>query len=84
MSAMGRKRTSLSLCASQRLGDQFAAVADAVEGDEAAHSGALAGAQKHLVERLEPVAEGFERVVLADFEDEGLDFVARGRGVELG
>src|SRR5687768_4059129 len=41
----------------QRLGDELAAVRDAVEGDETAHAGALAGAEQGLVESAEPVAQ---------------------------
>ena len=59
--------------ARQRLGDQLPAVLDPVEGDEAAHARALAGAEQGFVLRLEPVAQDLERVRLADFVDLGLD-----------
>jgi hypothetical protein len=68
----------------QCLGDEVAAVVHPVERDEAAHAGALAAAEEGFVERLEPVAEGFEGVALADFEDDVLDFVAGRVGGELG
>ena len=43
----------------ERLGDQLAAVVDAVKRDEAAHARALGGAEQGLVERLEPAAQDF-------------------------
>src|SRR5205823_2449570 len=45
----------------QCFGDQLAAVANAVQRDEAAHPRALAGAEQGFVKRLEPAAQRFER-----------------------
>ena len=76
----GRRGTRNSrLGRGQRLGDQAAAVVDAVERDEAAHARALAGAEQGFVERLEPAAQAFERVALADFEHLRLDVLGRRR-----
>src|SRR4051794_24709550 len=66
----------------QRLGDQLAAVVDPIERDEAAHSGALAGAEQGFVEGPKPVAKGLEAVRLTDFEDHVLDRFARSVGGE--
>ena len=41
-------------------------------------------AEQGFVKRLEPVAQALERVALADFEHDVLDFVARRVGRELG
>src|SRR4029079_4712662 len=67
----------------QRLGDQLAAVVDPVERDEAAHARALRGAEQGVGERVEPGAEGFERVALADLEDLRLDILSGGIGGQL-
>src|SRR5687768_6993058 len=68
----------------QRLRDQLPTILDTIEGDEAAHAGALAGAEQRLVERLEPVAQAFELVALADFEHDILNRVAGGVGRQPG
>jgi hypothetical protein len=58
----------------ERLLDKAPAVVDPVEGDEAAHSRALRGAEEGLVQCLEPGAEiVLAEMGLADFEDEMLD-----------
>src|SRR3954449_9305000 len=67
----------------KRFGNQAAAVVDAVQRDEAAHARALRGAEQGLVERLEPAAQRFEWVALADLEDGVLDDFAVGAGREL-
>ncbi len=68
----------------QRLGDQLAAVVDAVKGDEAAHARALAGAEQGFVQRLEPAAQAFERMALADLEHLGLDVLGGRVAGQLG
>ncbi|MBA2636394.1 MAG: hypothetical protein H0U83_06880, partial [Sphingomonas sp.] len=83
MSDLGRKQT-FGLKLIEGFSDKSAGVGDSIERNEAAHARTLAGAEQGFVERPEPVAQGFERVALADFEDDGLDRVARGRGGEGG
>jgi hypothetical protein len=68
----------------KRLGDEATAIVDAVQRDEAAHARALRRAEQRLVQRLEPVAQAFERIALADLEDDVLDLVSRGGGIERG
>src|SRR5947209_18067204 len=82
MSAMGGKRT-LQLTLAKRFANQPPRILHPVERDEAAHAGALRGAEQGFVERLEPAAQAFERVALADFEDGVLDDLAVGLGREL-
>src|SRR5688572_14565468 len=71
--AFTRSPTASGSVRCQGLGNQLAAVGDAVEGDEAAHARPLAGAEQDLVEGAEPVAQIVERVGLADLVDLGLD-----------
>ena len=67
----------------ERLGDEPSRILHPVERDEAAHAGALARAEQRFVERLEPAAQRFERVALADFEDGVLDDFAVGVGGQV-
>jgi hypothetical protein len=71
-----------SHCGRNASGDEFAGegVADhggggagAVEGGERAEARALFLAEQHLVERLEPIAQWLEGVLLADLVDDVLD-----------
>src|SRR5438045_7811902 len=77
MSAIDRQWT-FGLTLSKRLSDEPARILHPVERDEAAHAGALRGAEQGFVERLKPGAQRFERVALADFEDGVLNDFAVG------
>src|SRR5690606_34166390 len=53
--------------------DQGDGLLDAVKRDEGAHARPLRLTEQRLIERLEPVAEVFELILVADLEDLILD-----------